>query len=354
MRAIASVAVVALVVLAGCIGGLGAVDSTGASTPDYAPGVADDGITDPTELLAAHEEILAGIGYELTFALEYESGDDTMRQSKQVDVGTDGKFSVDEQSTYGDQTVTRALFSDGTVAYERDDFTGETTYSGYDAAIAYGELTGSEILETFLSAVSYEASETQRDGQTVTLLQADSVSADPFGFGEETTVTSTIVVDAEGLVQSLDATVTNTAGEEAKSVTVTYAVTPAAPTVTEPNWVSENRDEMTIADLEYAIKGDAVKITHAGGDTLPEGTEVTLVVQQSEGEVIVTYATLNADLGPGETASVHNVGSEEPATAYVGSHQDPDGGTVIDGIVEVTVRDGMSLVDLSYLSSDDE
>ncbi len=346
-------AVATVVLLAGCVGGIGAVDSTGASTPDYAPGVADDGVTDPADLLAAHEEVLAGIGYELSFALRYEAGEDGMEQTRQVTVGTDGQFSLTEQSTYGDQTATRALFSDGTVAYERDEFGDETVYSGYDAAIAYGELTGSEVLQTFLGTVPYEVTTAQRGGETVTLLTAEDVSADPFGFGEGTTVTSTVVVAADGLVQSLDATVTNDAGETPTSVTVTYEVEPAAPTVTEPGWVSANRAEMTIADLEYKIHGDALKITHAGGDVLPEGTEITLVVQQSEGEVIVTYATLDADLAPGQTASVHNVGSEEPATAYVGSHEDPEGGTTIDGLVEVTVRNGMALVDVDYLSSEE-
>ncbi|WP_435363127.1 hypothetical protein [Haloarchaeobius sp. DYHT-AS-18] len=354
MRAIASVAVVAVVVLAGCVGGLGAVDSTGASTPDFAPGVAADGITDPTELLAAHEEVLAGIGYELSLELDYSATDGSMSQSKQVTVGTDGAFTIAERSTYGDQTARRALFSDGTLAYERDEFTGEATYSGYDADIAYSELTGSEVLQTFLSTVSYEASEVQRDGKTVTLLQADDVSADPLGLGDGATVTSTIVVGTDGLVQSLEATATVGSGEEARTVTVTYTVTPASPTVTEPNWVSQHRDEMTIADLEYTIQGDALKVKHVGGDVLPEGTEITLVVQQEDGDVTVTYATLDGDLATGQTASVHNVGSDEQATAYVGGHEDPEGGTVIDGFVEVTVRNGMSLVDVDFLTSDDE
>ncbi|WP_439025491.1 hypothetical protein [Haloarchaeobius sp. DT45] len=351
MRAIASVALVTVVVLGGCIGGLGAVDSTGASKADYPPGVTADGITDPTALLMAHEDVLAKTGYELSFELDYQANDTSVSQSKEVRVTEDGSFLLTEQSTYGDQTLTRSLYSDGTTAYERNEFAGQESYSGYDAEIAYGELTGSDVLQSFLTTVDYTASEATRNGEAFTLLKADRVSADPFGLGEGTTVTSTAAVGPDGLVKTLDATVTK--GEQ--TVTIAFSVASADPTVTEPAWVSENRDEMTIADLDYTIEGDALKVKHVGGDVLPEGTEITLVVQEraADGDVTVTYATLDADLAPGQTATVHNVGSETEATAYVGSHEEPEGASVIDGIVEVTVRDGMSLVDLSYLSSDE-
>ncbi|WP_435335376.1 DUF7537 family lipoprotein [Haloarchaeobius sp. TZWWS8] len=346
MKAIASVAVVALVVLGGCVGSIGTIDSANAETTAYPPGVSASGIDDLDALLAAHEEVLYSNGYELTIGVETTTKDETTTAGTTVLSTADGAFLLTGTESGGENSFERVVYSADETAYERLTTDGETVYSGYNVEAVYDELSGYDLLTGVLGAVPYEV-ESSNGGTTVLTASDVNIGTDQ----NVVTASSTVTVRDDGLVESLKTTIESDSGDDATKTTITLSVKTGDVAVSEPAWVSSKRSEMTIAQLSFEVRENAIVVTHQGGDAIPAGTQFVAEFVTAEGETDAIVGVFDGEFTSGQTATVYN---EEDVftTIHLGSHEKPTGAAAIDGDVRVALYNGAQTVETAYVSNE--
>lgn len=377
-RILLTVAVAAMLVLAGCNGGgQGTASPTGTdgtptdgsqaetsmSTPDvpgslsidvspvgpgdggmdavspdmYPPGVDSSGVTNATALVSAHFEA-AGANAETRMAFE-SSGGTLGLVHRNGSAGERLRYvneTTGQSDTFwrsGSTVVRRNVSKSPPITYSY----GETnTYTGYQFL---GLIR--VIPFTTLNAMSLSVDGTTTvDGQELLRLSIDSFNRSTDGLSLQSGLEDPngyALVTSEGAIRELhwDATNTNTSQTESITVTVSGVGTTS---VTEPDWAGGYPD----ATVSTASDGQVLALTHQGGGTIEAGTRM----QVGSGFSPFGNVTLSESLASGETLYIvasgrfgdynitANVGTQPsvPENAASFSRRVPSVSAFLDGV----------------------
>lgn len=244
-------AAVALVVLAGCSGvpNPGPDEPTTAS-PEYPPGVTENGLDDARKLLDAHRESVRERGATVTSDTTVEAPVDgevrTVELSSEARAAPDaGPVYVDFErlwvsgnrsatrervATYADrEAVTRSVVTDGNASVEREP-------RNRVAALRGQHVVRERQLQRALSAGGFGvASVERRDGRWVTTLVANEAELTDDGDDRRSEFSASVTVAASGRMLSLTMTRDPYADQRVgrEQVRVTWT---SVTTVEEPEW----------------------------------------------------------------------------------------------------------------------
>lgn len=218
----------------------------------YPPGVTETGLHNVTALLAGHTETLTEPGY----AAVGRGNTTVVRRGILVNVTSRGLVTVEPNaSAYQEMRldqggpVTRRTerWSNGSVEFQREQESGDTTYQRNDPQ-SPEELASSRLLGPFLRGGVYELVETNSSGdETLFTLRAteyDNEKALKRGLPEDTTsvrwYNSTMVVDQRGRIRSFTARVGFVIGGENRVHRLNYEIEKIGNvSVERPEWVDE-------------------------------------------------------------------------------------------------------------------
>lgn len=351
-RILLTVAVAAMLVLAGCNGGQGTATPTqngssngaaaGLSTPDvpdgldiglepagpgsggmdavtadtYPPGVDDSGVTNATALVSAHFE---AAGANAVTRMAFSSAGGTLGIVHRN--GSSG-----ERLRYVNTTTGRDeswWHSGSTVVRRNTSASPPVTYSHGETNLYTGyQFTGLIRVIPFVTLDSMSLSvdgTTTVDDQRVLRLAID-------GFNESSSsnwnlrqglqnVSGYLLVTPEGVIREMHYEATDANSSQKTSMTVTVSGV-GSTSVSRPDWATGYPD----ATLSTTGEGSVLALTHEGGSAIPAGTRVQV------GGGIVTYGnvTLSESLDSGETLYVVATGrfGDYDVTASVGSQPD--------------------------------
>lgn len=330
-----------------------------ASAEALPPGVSESGVTNASELVAAHVDVASGIGYEFTFQQNYsvDAGenatlppslaDTTAVQNGTVaeglapfrvhteterDTGNDTTMSTVDY--WGNETLValRAQQADQTEfrTFQRD---GNETRAGALGRPAFDSVvTKSRLVEGVLQSGSFEVAGTEQvDDRTLVTLRATEYQG-TLGVAAEnvTAYDATVTVDERGLIHGFEFALSSTTRSVPVQLNYSFELTQTDVNVTRPAWVSE---ALAAAGQQVSVgtqNGTYLTVTNAGDQPLRAGTTVT--VARDAGEETVE---LSEPLAPGTTAFV--AFPEGNATVSVGSPPDADA-PALSGSYNVTVR----------------
>lgn len=290
-------ALVPALVLAGCLGGLGAEtgpsDST-AGSADQVPGVTNGTLLNASALVEANWDAVTTDGA----VLQVNQSSDRLTIRARLVVGAD--FSTYRLSGTGStsdgQSTTVDQWSNETTRFVRTSSDGETNYRILDGHDGRPTLLSS--VEDFLSAGEFEvADETSGDGNVV--LTADSVSAGSTPVVDGESFDARLVVTESGRIQTLSVTATR----DGDTVTYTYELGRAGVDgVPKPDWVDDVPPGATVqAQLSVDVENDSyLTLEHSGGDVVPSATTVRV---ESNGTTDTT--SLGSSLSAGDTRYVY-------------------------------------------------
>ncbi|PSP87188.1 hypothetical protein BRC90_11105 [Halobacteriales archaeon QS_4_69_34] len=255
-RAFGTLALVALLVLAGCgqpfgSGGTDAPVADGASgdatvaSDDLPPGVSETGVENATALLAAHRAALVESGFE---SAARRNG--TARRDSETVAFDEGQrvVAAPGAETYSSRVVMSGpgtayeFWSNGSVELVRAQIGGTTRYrrgSGRSAgALTSVGLLGSSVVGGNYTPTSVEGS---GDGRRITL-QARTLDEPsrvlPANATDVSGYASTLVLDGEGRVRSLETVANYTIGGREARFELRYALRQVGGvTVERPDWV---------------------------------------------------------------------------------------------------------------------
>jgi hypothetical protein len=298
-RAVA-VLVVAIVLLAGCLGGPTGSNSDTTPTPTEqtpissadVPGVSNGSLTNATALARANEAILVeqGAVVDTSYA---EDGEATRFQLR---LGAGG-------STYtlsgaypagGGQSSAVDIWSNDTSRFVRTDAGNDTQYRV--VARDSGLPNTIRLTEDYLQSGQFTVQNDSRGDGTL-VLTADEVapSTDRGGpFSEPSAYSGRLVVDGDGLIQNL----TVSAADEGRSVTYRYGlVETGVDSVSAPDWVADIPAGATLdPQLEVTLENESyLAIRHQGGDAVPRNSTLRLTMNET-----TSTATFGTELGDGD------------------------------------------------------
>ena len=336
-RTIFTLLLAATLVLAGGVsaGGLAqetTTDGDATETPidestNLPPGVTEDGVSNATALLEAHQDALAATGYEFESRSNYSMG---------------GVATVSEQSgtvakaffpyvSHADATVERG---NQTVEYDLDQWGNEsltlvriqtenrTQYQklfyeeGGERSPSLGSggpfvnrsdveasVSGTGLIASALAMSNFTVESVETvDGHTLTTLRAEEVNeSGGFGTANVSQFDGTLVVDERGLVREVNVSMAFESGFGGENrLAYHFEIVRTGPVVVQrPAWTDEAL-ESSSARISIDSEETYFTVTNRGGDRLPNGTEI----QVSHGDVNTTL-TLEQSLRPGETAYVY-------------------------------------------------
>ncbi len=245
-RRLVVVALVALVLAAGCVGGPSDETTTQTTqttvttteTPEYPTGFGADGVTNASAAAAAHADaLLASDGF--TFAFNATQTDDGERRGvylSRVDL-------VDRQVwTYVENPNMRYVqfYADG-VIYENITRRGETNYRSQNASIPINGTTGRSSVEQLLGGVEYGSAERVDGGfryESERLVDAQNVVG--IDRANVSSFSATVVVGDDGVVRSI--TYESTYTRQGQQLTVRGELTTSKVGETDverPDWTSK-------------------------------------------------------------------------------------------------------------------
>jgi hypothetical protein len=271
-RTLGTLALVALLVLAGCGGPSGSggtnattIDSSGASPPnadgsstastvsanaaatsgDLPPGVNESGIENTTALLQAHQAALVESGFE-TVVRRNGTGVQANRtvafdQSQRV-VAAAGAETYRSRVVLGGQRTAYNFWSNGSTALVRAQVGNRTRYQR-SSGRPTTRLTSVGLLGTTVAAGNYTLTAVNGSGderritlQTRTLTNASLLL--PANATNVSGYESTLVLDGEGRLRSLEAVANYTIGEREARYELRYVLQQAGDVAVErPSWV---------------------------------------------------------------------------------------------------------------------
>lgn len=378
-RALLSVLVVAVVLLAGC-GGLGGdgevLTPTGTDAPTTngtattptdesspadrrvalespPPGLNDSGIADVDALLDAHRAALDERGAVTVTNLTIDGPRSSLSSNATVRWGADGTISARTVNDVGRGSVEVQQYTNSSVSAIRQRTAAGTTVSVFDAGGYVRGQSGAAGLGPYLAVGEFVP--TAVDDGRVTL-EAASV-ADRDGLGDNVTdFDATLVVDERGRLLSFEASVTSDTDAGVSTTTIDYEMTDRSLDAAERrSWVDDAVAEATLADLSYERVGGTVAITNEGDEAIPTGTFVSVATAGGLGPSAQQYVVQVTDpIQPGETVYVYRQ-SADAAQGSFAIGERPDGDTApIDGPVQVLISGGGQIVDAETLAADDE
>lgn len=273
-RVFATLAVTALVALAGCaggpLGGEGTATDAGTDTGDnraiesetatvssfaYPAGATPSGIENVSTLLDEHESVLSGSSVTLSGTTGFSAGGSSDSATAGIDYTIEHEAGSNETLTRvvgGDSGDTfTAYLTDETAAYRVEGSDG-VEYGSAQASVdapyaetAPGNFTGRTLLRTILGSGEYNATAVvSRNGTELVRYDLESVTETPEGqlnIGRNTEVNGTAFVDSDGIVHEAYLTASSGSdqglsfGYEASAVFSDVGST----TVDEPEWTGE-------------------------------------------------------------------------------------------------------------------
>lgn len=290
---------VATLALAGCTAGPGTPTSTADGQPAEGaatgapPGVDDGRLANASALLEAHESALAETGFAATVTRSVNgSRASRYRVVAAADLAT-YRLSGSNARPDGSSVETR-LWANETTRFVRYESGGETRYrtaTRQDDSVNLLYSVGE-----YLRAGNFTvANGTATDGRTV--LVADGYEPLVEGRGPFDGVESfaaRAVVDADGRIHALNASVERAAGSETYNFTLDRT---GVASVDRPDWVSGIPESATLSPkLSVDVRESRVlAVRNEGGDAVPAGATLSLTTDGT------TYAaTLDEPLEPGE------------------------------------------------------
>ena len=373
-KTLATISVVALVLLAGCgaLGGTGstptATDVTSGDTPTTTP--ADDeamptagptgtktttaGPTgasevvpggsaqrvNATKLYSAHQQAVNrsaavkqtvdvrndGPGRQRqTITLEYGTFDGNRRSFEVVNETTDAKRTWWLNTGSGELALRVANETGTKHVYAKND--PGTMFGAVYVISAYYRMPGS-----VLQQGNYEyTGNVTRDGQTYLQLEATglaqsgsgsapSAKSSAFSTGNETRtgLSGTVLVTPDGAIHSMDLSFSYEEDGSTHTRTVEFTLERGDSLgLTGPSWLSDMPD----ASGTYRNDGTVYAVDYASGPTIPEGTELTI----KGGYSALGTATLSESVEAGETMYVYATGGpNENTTVHVSVGETPD------------------------------
>ncbi|PSP81564.1 hypothetical protein BRC81_01005 [Halobacteriales archaeon QS_1_68_20] len=380
MRRPIVIALVAVVVLAGCSGLPGGSDdgtpteeptvtdtptpieaSTPTATPestpipgdvladeDLPPGLTADGFDDPSALVDAHNENLAADGAvtELTVRTEGDAFESTSTATARI--AADGTATVVEEVESDFANVTTRVYLDGEQTFTNQTVRGQHIYSAFSSE-RYRELAlpGTNVRQ-YLTLLNYSVKDVEEgDDGTLVTLTADSVNESyPTGDVEFANVSATVVVDLDGTIHSISASYDVSSQGSTLTNEVEYELQQRGLTsVAEPAWVDTARERATMAELQYSVEDGALRIDHGSGDAIPSGAQIVVspagqldVQGETADSVQVFSATLQQDFEAGGTAYVYRADANA-TTGTVAIGERPDDPTLMSGDLVVQIVD---------------
>lgn len=259
-RHLVPTAVAALLVLSGCLGAFGSdaqsFDATTAETvaPGDAalpPGVTDSGVSNVTELLAAHDEALRAGGFVLDGSLvrNHSATRSERRQySAVVAPGAERFRAAVETTLYSTSSGSREvvqqratrLWGDGTGILRQTTLDDRTSRSRVDGVPANLALTRAPQYESYLRMGEYAVEGVERRGtHTYSTLVANETGAN---VGENATIDARFVVDERGVIHEAEVTLRSGNGETAETDRATYRLVHLGASPERPDWVNETRE----------------------------------------------------------------------------------------------------------------
>lgn len=247
-RSAIAVALVAVVVLAGC----SALVGDGAGGPDspdefeYAAGYNADGVTNDSEAIRSHQHALTNRSGFTTVYDQNVTGEETnLTYEVRYEVDVDGEEAYHRVDAPSLEFVREEYYGNDT-RYTRVVNAGEEQTSSNDAALSAGNFTGIDAIERMLSNdTDFETSIEERDGTPVVVYETEGAAnaVTMFSLVEEnvTSFSASFAVDSDGLVRTAryDLEYTSESGEEL-TITLDFAVRDLdGTTVDRPGWVDD-------------------------------------------------------------------------------------------------------------------
>lgn len=343
MRTTNAVAVVVLVVLAGCSGALGgaqspAEDGTGGQdsveetsppepTPDAVPGIADGRLTNASALFAAHAESLesSGFAYRLSTHIASREADSDLDPLRIVEHtraeagGAPYRTVVDRAGGVAPNQTRRTWGNESMEAVNvtRVGLTGNETTLETENPVSSSVAQSAGGLPDFVKPGEWVVTGTE-NGNVV--LTADGFNASQIGVNA-TGYEGRLVVSSSGVIVNATVEVTGQRdrGEDALPfvMTITYDLESTDDiSVTRPSWVADALSESRQSRIEVTgEEGGYVAITNTGDEPIPAGSPI-LILKDGEGP----WTELSEPIAPGETVYVYKrtaqkvvVSREEPA-----------------------------------------
>lgn len=336
-RTICWIAVVGVVVLAGCMGGPGGAPTATEQTGDgltnassaAVPGVADGTLSNATALATAHSDALTSDGGNVSVTEDAETTSGSFQYSLSSDVET-YSLTGTHQRTDG-PTVDVSLWSNESVRIARQSADGEDHYRVVDRRRE--RPSGLDGLSEYLAAGDFTVANESTGNGTVVLTADESAStADSHGrFADAETFSGRLVVEESGLVRNL--TVEASVDGEVRSIR--YAVTETGvDSVAAPAWVENLPPGATVqAHLDVDVEnGSILVIRHDGGDAVPRESVVSVTTNETSGE-----ATFDEPLEAGDRQFLY-VDADTGAATLATDRPPAEAVDSIEPPVSLTVR----------------
>jgi hypothetical protein len=370
---LATVAVVALVVLSGCAGSAAqsttatetsanATEQADASSADLPPGVSADGVENASALLAAHRAALAETGYvyRVQYAVSAEGSFAQQGAARSAVAKNHAPIRVrsvsDIQSGNQSRRVRTDVWANETVALYEYRSRNRTRYDKSNASLSpdeterfarratldvVAEASLSNLVELALRSGEYEVAGTESvDGATLTTLRATAPNGSVPGLANASTYDGTLVVDDRGRVHEMSLI----AEGDRSSVRYEFTLAKFGGVVVEyPAWADQALATVN-AEIDVGSRDDYFAISNEGGETLPpastvrvghDGTNVTLELDRSLAPGDEAYVYFPADGGDPVLASEPPAGGE--AEPLDGEYRFSVAGPTGDALINATL-----------------
>lgn len=244
-------AIVALVVLAGCSGGLSGGDATatddGPTLDDvsYPPGVSENG-TNVSALAEAHAGVLENESFALTADSVMNSSMTNQSVRLEAAVNEDRDSVLVDGSMRGQQV---SMYLTAEKRYTRIGTGNGSTYRTTDRTsdavkLVPSSFTGTNYLGQFAGVGDFTPTDAREaNGTTVVALEADGSNATEAATANLTDYEATMLVDERGVVRSMTVDATSTTRGRQYSTSFSMKIeSVGATTVSEPAWLDEARN----------------------------------------------------------------------------------------------------------------
>ncbi|WP_336361050.1 DUF7537 family lipoprotein [Haladaptatus sp. ZSTT2] len=245
-RTATTLALVALVALAGCSLPFAGSDAPGAGDATTAPGVTAEGITNETALLAAHVDALGAQSYETdivingTIIREEQSVEFSRHQQVLVAEGySPYQYRVTE--TAGASTAQFDVWANESAQFVRVQSGGNTQYQRGNPQPP-ASLASASFIDTFVDDSYTVESTKEEDGHTYTTVTTDTAPDNVTnlvqGASDVSNFEGTIIVTEDGRVHAMSITMEYMLNGSKETMTVEYQLIQNGAPVEKPSWVS--------------------------------------------------------------------------------------------------------------------
>ena len=234
----AALALVAVILLAGCFGspgsptdtdgsgpGIGTPEQSATSTPYPAPGVGPETLNNATALLDAYQGSMTNVGFVAT-----------VRSSNRTAVYT---YARDGSRTIDRDNGSTVIWTNGSASVTRTVNDGNATYSRPSGELSDRTMTRFSRLESLITSGAFERTGTTACGDTTCVVLA----ADGSIGGNYRNFTAELHVDRSGVIHHLDAEYVRAMDDRQfdYEFTVTQVGTES---LERPDWVAEGLDSL--------------------------------------------------------------------------------------------------------------